>query len=49
MTNIATTPDQELAHRQRVLEGEIQANEKEDRGLQAELDEIYAEQDRRRA
>jgi hypothetical protein len=49
MTNIATTPDQDLAQRQRVLEGEIQANEEENRVLQAELDEIYAEQDRRRA
>jgi hypothetical protein len=48
MTNIATAPDQELAQRQKALEGEMQANEDENRGLQAELDEIYAEQDRRR-
>jgi hypothetical protein len=38
---------EELQARQKALEGEIQANEDENRILQAELDRIYAEQDRR--
>lgn len=37
-----------LASRQRVLESEIEANEEENRQLQAELNKLYAEQDRRR-
>lgn len=43
----AATPE-ELASRQKLLESEIESNEEENRVLQAELDKIYAEQDRRR-
>ena len=43
----AATPE-ELTARQKLLEGEIEANEEENRVLQAELDKIYAAQDRRR-
>lgn len=39
---------EDLAARQKLLEGEIQANEEENRFMQSELDAIYAEQDRRR-
>lgn len=39
---------EELQARQKLLEDEIQANEDENREFQAELDSIYAEQDRRR-
>lgn len=48
-TNLQSKPAEELAARQRLLESEIQANEDETRQMQAELDAIYAEQDRRRA
>lgn len=41
------TPEELLA-RQRLLESEIEANEEENRACQAELDKVYAEQDRRR-
>ena len=39
---------QEMLTRQRILEGEIQANEEENAVLQRELSSIYAEQDRLR-
>lgn len=43
----AATPE-ELTARQKLLESEIEANEEESHVLQAELDQIYAEQDKRR-
>lgn len=43
----AATPE-ELVSRQNALENEVEANEEENRQLQAELDQIYAEQYRRR-
>lgn len=39
---------EELYAQQRLLESEIDANEEEIRAYQAELDQIYEEQDRRR-
>lgn len=42
----SATPE-DLAARQKILEGEIEANNEENRQLQIELDQIYAEQDRR--
>jgi len=41
-----TATAEDLSARQRLLESEIEANEEENRALQAELDKIYAEQDR---
>jgi len=47
MEDLASKTAEHLMERQRVLEGEIEANEEENRILQRELDAIYAEQDRR--
>jgi len=48
MSDITTKADDELLQCQKQLEGEIQANEDESRAFQADLDKLYAEQDRRR-
>ena len=48
MNEVAKKSADELTTRQKLLEGEIQANEDENQVLQAELDQIYAEQNRRR-
>lgn len=48
MTDLTKATQEELAARQKLLEDEISANEEENRLNQAELNEIYAEQDRRR-
>ena len=48
MKDLKTATPEELTTRQRLLEGEITANEEEAAMLQRELDDIYAEQDRRR-
>lgn len=47
-TQIAAASEEVLKTQQRLLESEIQANEDENRLLQADLDKIYAELDRRR-
>jgi len=49
MSDMTKKSDEELVQRQQELEGEIQANEDENRIFQAELDQVYAEQDRRRS
>ena len=46
--DLKTLTPEALAARQQLLENEIDANEEESRQFQAELDQIYAEQDRRR-
>lgn len=46
--DLKTATPGELKNRQKLLEEEIEANEEENRFMQMELDEIYAEQDRRR-
>lgn len=46
--DLKTASPEEIAARQKLLEGEIEANEEENRIFQTELDQIYAEQDRRR-
>ncbi len=48
MADLTKATQEELATRQKLLEGEIADNEEEIRLSQAELNEIYAEQDRRR-
>jgi hypothetical protein len=46
--DLKTATSEALAARQKLLENEIEANEEENRQFQAELDQIYAEQDQRR-
>lgn len=46
--DLNTASPEELTERQKLLESEIQANEEENSMLQAELDNIYAEQNQRR-
>lgn len=46
--DLKTATPEDLSARQRLLESEIEANEEENRMMQAELDQIYAEQDLRR-
>lgn len=46
---LKTKTADELLARQRLLEDELRANEEESTAMQAELDGIYAEQDRRRS
>ncbi len=48
MIDLTKASQEELAARQKILEDEISGNEEEIRLYQAELDKIYAEQDRRR-
>lgn len=47
--DLKTATPEALTARQKLLENEIEANEEENRMFQAELDQIYAEQDRRRS
>lgn len=46
--DLKTATPEELTKRQKLLESEIDANEEETRVYQEELNQIYAEQDRRR-
>lgn len=48
MPDFTKLTQDELATRQKLLESEIADNEAEIRVTQAELNEVYAEQDRRR-
>lgn len=47
MADLTKATQEDLSARQKILEGEIEDNEEEIRQCQAELNEIYAEQDRR--
>ena len=48
MTDLKTKTAEDLLARQKLLESEIETNEQEIQLFQAELDQIYEEQGRRR-
>lgn len=48
MSDLKTQSDAELSQRQKLLEDEIESSEQELHAHQAELNQVYAEQDRRR-
>lgn len=49
MIDLKTATPEELKSRQKLLESEIDANEEENRMYQEELNQVYAEQDRRKS